>query len=188
MKKNHDNLPPHLDLEKVIVSREQIAQRIVTLADELTRFYQGKELTIVMVLTGALIFVSDLVRQINLKLRIEPVSISSYPGKSTATQGCKFRLPPSTRIAGRHVLIVDDIYDSGKTMAFLEDALREAGAADVHSCVLLRKQRADLPDRPGEVHFVGFDIPDEFVVGYGLDFDDLYRNLPDVGVLAEHAR
>lgn len=174
-------------IARVLVPRDRIAQRVAELAGEITAFYKDKEITIVMVLTGALMLVADLVRHLDLPVRIEPVSVSSYPGQATRSQGPSFRLPPEKNLAGRDVLIVDDIYDSGLTMGFLTQAVTDAGATSVRSCVLLNKDRPDLETRPASPHFVGFDIPDAFVVGYGLDFDDLHRNLPDICVLAQHA-
>ena len=189
-------MPPHIDhpgsshteISRVVVPRERIARRVEQLGQEITEFYQGREVTLMMVLTGALVFVSDLIHQLALPVRIEPVSVGSYPGARTQPQASRFRLPPPENLEGRHVLIVDDIYDSGQTMAVLTEAVRAARAASVRGCVLLRKDRPDLETRPGEVHFVGMDIPDVFVVGYGLDFDDLYRNLPDICVLKAHAQ
>lgn len=183
-----DSTPPQpADISKVLVTREQIAMRIEQLAEELVRFYEGRELTVLVVLTGALVFVSDLVRKMPLKVRIEPVSVHSYPGRATRSCGVQWRLPPPENLTGRNVLIADDIFDSGETMRFLLAAVASAGAEHVRSCCLLQKNRPDLGEH-GSADFVGFQIPDEFVVGYGLDFDGLYRNLPDIGVLAEHAR
>ena len=175
------------DNHRVLVPRDRIAERTHQLADEIAEFYAGREVTIVMVLTGALMFVADLIRLLHLPLRVEPVSVTSYPGQATRSQGPSFRLPPPQSLTGRDVLIIDDIYDSGCTMEFLVETITNAGAASVRSCVLLRKDRPDLDSRPAEPHFVGFDIPDAFVVGYGLDFDDLHRNLPDICVLQQHA-
>lgn len=174
------------DIDHVLVPREKIARRIGELATELTADYAGRELTIVLVLTGALPFAVDLLRHLPLRLRIEPVSVSSYPGLATRHQEAKFRLPLPKDLVGRDVLIVDDIFDSGRTMAILIEAAYVAGARDVKSCVLLCKDRPGLPGR-GAVDYQGFTIPDEFVVGYGLDSDGLYRNLPDIGVLRVHA-
>ncbi len=176
-----------MELASVLATREQIALRVAELAGELVEVYQGREITIVQVLTGALMFVADLVRQMPLCLRIESVSVSSYRGRDTRPGQARFRLPPPEDLSNRDVLIVDDIYDSGQTMKILVDAIKLSRPASIRQCVLLQKDRPDLPDRPG-VDFVGFKIPDEFVVGYGLDFDGLYRNLPDIGVLAEHLR
>ncbi|MBS3821977.1 MAG: hypoxanthine phosphoribosyltransferase [Phycisphaerae bacterium] len=187
-----DEGPPHANpiekhLARLLVPRDRIADRTVQLAQEIASFYEGRDVTLLAVLTGALIFVADLMRLLPLAARVEPVVVSSYPGRATRGQVPQFRLPPAHSLAGRHVLIVDDIYDSGRTMQFLTETAADAGAETVRSCVLLRKDRPDIASRPAEPHFVGFDIPDEFVVGYGLDFDDLYRNLPDIGVLRQHA-
>lgn len=182
------SMPDELgDLEKILVSREQIARRVGEMAGELAESYCGEELTILVVLTGALMVAADLVRKLPLKVLIEPVSVSSYPGLATRSEEPKFRLPLPEDLAGRNVLIVDDIFDSGQTMAILTEAAYVKGARSVRTCALLKKDRPDLPDRGG-VDLYGFDIPDEFVVGYGLDFDGHYRNLPDIGVLARHAR
>jgi hypoxanthine phosphoribosyltransferase len=175
------------DLQKILITRQQIARRVDELAENLTELYRDEELTILVVLTGALIFVADLVRKMPLKVLIEPVSVSSYPGLATRSREPKFRLPLPDGLAGRNVLIVDDIFDSGQTMAILTEAGYVKGAEHVRTCALLKKDRPDLPVR-GEVDLHGFDIPDEFVVGYGLDFDGHYRNLPDIGVLDPHAR
>lgn len=172
---------------RVLVSRAQIARRITELAGDLAQRFGSSELTVVPVMTGALMFVGDLVRQLPIRMQIEPVSVSSYPGQSVRSQGCVFRLPPPDDLRGRSVLIVDDILDSGKTLAFLRAAIRSVGAEDVQSCVLLRKERPDVPDRP-DADYVGFDIPDEFVIGYGLDYDGAYRNLPNIRVLAKELR
>lgn len=178
---------PHADVGRVLVGRQRIARRVKQLAAELTATHEGKELTILVVLTGALTFVADLIRHLPLRLRIEPVSVQSYPGSAVRAAPARFRLPLPRTLRGRDVLIVDDIFDSGRTMALLVEAVRRAGAKSVRTCALLRKKRPDLPDR-GEPDYFGFDIPDEFVVGYGLDFNGYYRNLPDIGVLRKHRR
>ncbi len=186
MKSDEKSIPPaqrDLQIGRVLVPRNRIAVRVGELADEIEDFYHGREVTLVMALTGALMLVADLVRQLTLPVRIEPVSVCSYPGRATRSQGPAFRLPPSHQLADRNVLIVDDIYDSGATMALLTRAAEDAGASSIRSCVLLNKDRPDLPSRPTPPHFVGFHIPDEFVVGYGLDYDGLYRNLPEICVL-----
>ena len=170
------------EISHVVVSTEQIAQRVESLGAELTQFYSDKEVTIIPVLTGAFVFASDLVRRLPLKLRIDPVSINSYPGMSIRSKGCSFRLPPPENLHNRDVLIVDDIYDSGQTMGFLTESVRNSGGRSIHTCALLQKMRPDLPERKS-IDFVGFDIRDEFVVGYGLDFDGFFRNLPDICVL-----
>jgi hypoxanthine phosphoribosyltransferase len=167
---------------RVVVARSDIALRVGELADQIANGYQEKELTILAVLTGALIFLADLIRRMPVTMRVDLVSVSSYPGAATASRGPQVTAGWTVDLSGRHVLIVDDILDSGRTLAMLQAAVADAGAADVKTCVLLRKQRSDLPDRL-QPEFVGFDVPNEFLVGYGLDHDSLYRNLPDVRAL-----
>lgn len=165
----------------VLVTRQQIARRVATLARQITQAFGEEELTIVAVMTGALVFLADLLRYLPMRTRVEVVSLSSYPGPAVRSQGPSFRLPPMGDLAGRHVVILDDILDTGRTLACLLDRIRSLNPASVRTCVLLRK------DRPGaqrvEPDWVGFDVPDEFVVGYGLDHEGLYRNLPDIRVL-----
>jgi hypoxanthine phosphoribosyltransferase len=125
-----------------------------------------------------MVFCSDLVRQLPLQLRIATMRVSSYPGTATNTQGAKLVEAQFDGLAGGHVLLVDDILDSGSTLRLLVPMLASHGALGVKTCVLLRKKRPEAMATP--VDYVGFDIPDEFVVGYGLDYDDYYRNLPDI--------
>lgn len=188
MIQNADRFDTHPDIARVVVTREEISQRVTLLAKEIAHDFAGEEITIICALTGAILFVSDLMRELENPIRIEPVSVSSYPGKSTRSRECKLRLGVSEKLCGKNVLLVDDIYDSGQTAAFIESFVMEHKPAKLRSCMLLRKDRPDIPNRPGRCDYFGFDIPDEFVVGYGLDFDGLYRNLPFIGVLAEHAR
>lgn len=175
----------HDDIAKVLLTAEEIAARVEALgraiASDLDRIDNGRGIVLVPVMTGAIIFVADLVRHLPQKLRIRVVTVSSYPGRSTASRGADIVGSLPDDLAGRHVLIVDDILDSGGTLRLLRNAMLERGAASVRTVVLLRKQRSDALDTPCE--YVGFDIPDEFVVGYGLDYDDEYRNLPFVGTL-----
>lgn len=171
------------DIDRVLFSRPRIAARVGELAREISRHYaQCEQLTIVAVLTGSLIFLADLIRQMPLRLRLDLVSICSYPGPAIRSQGPRFTLPLAADLAGKDVLVVDDILDSGQTLAALLEEIRAQGPASVRACVLLRKDRQDLPHRLA-VDFFGFDVANEFVVGYGLDFDHLYRNLPDICVL-----
>jgi hypoxanthine phosphoribosyltransferase len=171
-------------IDKVILSRQQISQRVDELARELARDLspphvpRGSHLTIVSVMTGGMVFCSDLVRQMPLQLRIATIRVSSYPGSATSTQGAKLVEAQLDGLAGGHALLVDDILDSGNTLKLLVPMLESHGAVAVKTCVLLRKKRPEAMAIP--VDYVGFDIPDEFVVGYGLDYDDYYRNLPDI--------
>ena len=177
------------DLEKILFDREQIAVRIVALAKEISRdldeLPEDGEIVLVSILTGSVIFVADLIRQLPQKLRIELVTVKSYPGRATESQGAKLIDGIDGSIEGKHVLIVDDILDSGGTLKLIRDELSKRNPASLRACVLLRKRRPSAMATPCE--YVGFDIPDVFVVGYGLDFDNYYRNLPVIGTLREEA-
>lgn len=178
-------IPPD-QLARVVVSADQIARRNRELGERIAGLYAGRELTIMAVLTGAMIFLADLIRQIPLQMRLDVVSISSYPGTATRSQGVRWQLPLSADLSGRHVLIVDDIVETGRTLEAMTDEIGQMAPASLRTCVLLRKQRPDLTRRH-EPDLVGFDVPDEFVVGYGLDYDNLYRNVPEICVLRQHA-
>ncbi|HUS48204.1 MAG TPA: hypoxanthine phosphoribosyltransferase [Phycisphaerae bacterium] len=176
----------HRRASRPVVSRRQIAERVESLAQRITEVYRGKELTVLAVLTGSVVFLADLIRRLAIPVRLEVAQVSSYPQEATSSRGMRFTLPLTASLAGRHVLILDDILDSGRTLSALVRKVESLRPASIRTCVLLRKRRADLPDRP-EPDFLGFEVPNEFVVGYGLDFNNLYRNLPDVRVLERAA-
>jgi hypoxanthine phosphoribosyltransferase len=165
---------------EVLISADQIRQRLVVLAAEIVRAYDGKPVTVVGVLNGCLMFVADLIRQIDLPLRVAFVTASSYrDGTSPGKLELHDEFLPD--ITARHILLLDDILDSGKTLARVVARLVERGAASVKVGVLLRKiGRQEVPFEPD---FVGFTIPDRFVVGYGLDYNDEHRHLPYIAVL-----
>lgn len=180
------------DIEKVLIDRHAIGRRIDQIAAEIiddlddpaADGVDGPEITLVPILTGSIIFVSDLIRRLPLRMQISLISVTSYPGTATTSRGASVeaeltKVPES--LTGRHVLIIDDILDSGNTLRLATDLIRRRGPATLKTCVLLRKQRPEAMDTP--VDYVAFDIPDEFVVGYGLDYDDYYRNLPDIVTL-----
>ena len=168
-------------LDRVLFTREQIARRVEELGAQLTRDYEGRVPLVVGVLTGASIFLCDLVRQINLPLRMDFMTVSSY-GASTRSSGVVRILKDlEAPLEGRDVLLVEDIVDTGLTLAYLLEVLRARRPASLRSCAFLDKPERRV--RPVTVDYVGFTIPNEFVVGYGLDFDQLYRNLPYVGAL-----
>ena len=177
----------HADVERILIPQAKIAQRVRELAAQITADHgpaalpNGGEVTIIPVLTGAMIFTADLIRQLPMRMKIGLLAISSYPGKSTAAGELRVVSQKTGDLRGRHVLIIDDILDSGGTVRHVRGMLSEAGAATVKVCVLLRKPTKGARGTP--VDYVGFEIPDEFVVGYGLDFDDHYRNLPDIVTL-----
>ncbi|HYF14982.1 MAG TPA: hypoxanthine phosphoribosyltransferase [Phycisphaerales bacterium] len=175
------------DFARVLVDRDAIARRVHELGAQITadvqRVAPGEEprLVIVAVMTGAMLFVSDLIREMPLKLHIELVAVSSYPGKSVESKGVMLKSALPDSIPGSHVLLIDDILDSGQTLHTLIDLIRKRTPASLRTCVLLRKPgKCKLPVTPD---YVGFDIPDEFVVGYGLDYDGYYRNHPAIAVL-----
>jgi hypoxanthine phosphoribosyltransferase len=171
------------DIAEVLVSEEAIRAKVAELGREISRDYQGKELLLIGLLRGAIVFLSDLMRAIDIPVQLDFIGISSY-GDSTESGAVRLVMDLETDIAGADVLIVEDIVDTGKTLFYLVENLRARQPASLRICALL-----DKPDRrqvPIEVAYVGFEIPDKFVVGYGLDFAEGYRNLPFVGVLKEH--
>lgn len=170
------------DITKVLVTEEQIAIRIEELAREIEKKYEGKDLLLVGVLKGAVMFMADLSRAIQLPVNMDWMAVSSY-GSGTQSSGVVRILKDlDADVLGRHVLIVEDIVDSGLTLSWLMSNLTARGAASVEVVALLRKP--DAAKVEVEVAWVGFDIPNEFVVGYGLDYAEHYRTLKDVGVLA----
>jgi hypoxanthine phosphoribosyltransferase len=169
------------DITKVLVTEAQIATRVKELASEIDKLYVGKDLLLVGVLKGAVMFMADLSRAIQIPVAMDWMAVSSY-GSGTQSSGVVRILKDlDADVLGRHVLIVEDIIDSGLTLSWLASNLSARGAASVEIVALLRKPEAAKVDV--DVKLVGFDIPNEFVVGYGLDFDEKYRTLKDVGVL-----
>ncbi len=170
------------DIEKILFHAATIQARIDELAERITEDYRGKELTVVTVLTGALMFTADLLRRIPLPLKLDCVSVASYHGGTETSGVVKFDQHSLPEIEGRHVLLVDDILDSGLTLEAITRRFREECAPlSVRACVLLSKRRGRRKDV--EADYAGFEIEDEFVVGYGMDYQERYRNLPFVGVL-----
>src|SRR6185436_353361 len=172
------------DLVEVLFTEKQIHDRLEELAREITADYEGKELLIVGILRGAAMVMADLARALGSHVEMDWMAVSSY-GSGTKSSGVVRILKDLDRdITGRHVLIVEDIIDSGLTLSWLMSNLGSRGPASVEVCTLLRKPDAAQVDVP--VRYVGFDIPNEFVIGYGLDYAERYRNVPFVGTLAPH--
>lgn len=172
------------DIEKVLVSAEQLAARLDEMAVDIETDYHGKDLLLVGVLKGAVMVMADLARRLHPGVEMDWMAVSSY-GSGTKSSGVVRILKDlDTDLTGRHVLIVEDIVDSGLTLSWLLANLRSRGPASVEIATLLRKPEA--LEMPVDVKYVGFDIPREFVVGYGLDYAERYRTLPYVGTLARH--
>jgi len=182
------------DIDHILIDRHNIAQRVEAVASQIMSDLladakgegESLDITLVPLLTGSFIFAADLIRHLPVKMKIRLLSVSSYPGTATSSRGAQIKddlsyLPAS--LAGQHVLVIDDILDSGNTLKLVSQTLAAMNPASLRTCVLLRKQRPEAMAFP--VDYVAFDIPDEFVVGYGLDFNDHYRNLPDIVTLRE---
>lgn len=169
------------DIEKVLLSEEEIAAKVKELGAQIARDYADKNPLIVSVLRGSFVFMADLVRAIDVPCTVDFMSVSSYGSGTTSSGEVKITKDFDVSIEGRHLIIVEDILDSGRTLSYLMKTLKARGAASIALCTFL-----DKPDRrvvPVEVAYKGFTVPDAFIVGYGLDYDQRYRNLPYVGVL-----
>ena len=169
------------DLERIMITEEQIAGRVREVAVQLDKLYEGRRPVVVCILKGSVMFFSDLIRHMETPLELDFMAVSSY-GAGTASSGqVRIIKDLSEHIEGRDVIVVEDILDSGNTLSYLLQILQARRPASVRLCTLL-----DKPSRrtkPVELHYAGFSIPDYFVVGYGLDYAEKYRNLPDIGVL-----
>ncbi len=169
------------DVARILIGADELQTRIGELGQEITRDYAGKEPLLVGVLKGAVMFMVDLSRRIDLAVEIDFMAVSSY-GSSTQSLGVVRILKDLDRaIDGRDVLVVEDIVDTGLTLRYIVDNLRDRCPASIRICALLQKQKARGTGPP--IDYLGFEIPDQFVVGYGLDYAERYRNLPYVGVL-----
>lgn len=166
---------------EILISEQRIGARVEELGRQIDEDYRGRSLTIVAVLTGSLILLADLIRRIHLPHRVGLVQASSYKGATTERGTLVINESLAPDVAGRDVLLLDDIFDTGHTLSALVPHLRDRGALSVRTAVLLRKiGRQEVAMEPD---YVGFEIPDAFVVGYGLDYDDDYRHLPHIAVL-----
>jgi hypoxanthine phosphoribosyltransferase len=169
------------DLERVLFDQATIVQRLDEIAAQISADYRDRELTVIAILNGSLMFMADLLRRIPLPLRLDCLSVASYHGGLQTSGEVIFRQIAQPDVAGRHILLLDDILDSGTTINAIREKLQTASPQSIRVCVLLRKIKERA--RPTEADYVGFDIADEFVVGYGLDYRERYRNLPCIGVL-----
>lgn len=173
--------PLEQDIDHILFSEEQLAQRVHEIAAQIDKDYEGKEPLLVSVLRGSFVFMADLVRQITVPCTVDFMAVSSYGSGTTSSGQVKIVKDLSETIEGKDVLVVEDILDSGNTLSYLLKLLEARRPASIRLCTLL-----DKPERrtkPVAVQYSGFTIPDEFVVGYGLDYNERYRNLPYIGVL-----
>lgn len=169
------------DIETILLTKEQLAQRVKELAAKISEDYRDKDCVLVSVLKGSFIFYADLVREIDFHTTINFIRVSSYGSGTSSSSEITFKYPMDSKVEGKHVLVIEDIIDSGNTYVFLQKYFKEQGALTVCMCSLLDKPERREVDISAE--YVGFEIPNEFVVGYGLDYDEKYRNLPYIGVL-----
>lgn len=168
-------------IQEVLFSEEELAKRVEEIAKEIEKDYQGKEIMLISVLRGSFVFMADLCRRIDLPCTLDFMSVSSY-GKGTSSSGqVQITKDLSSDISSKHIIVVEDILDSGNTLSYLLKLLEQRNPASIRLCTLL-----DKPDRrvkEVKVDYSGFSIPDAFVVGYGLDYAEQYRNLPYIGIL-----
>ena len=197
------------DIDHILLDRDTISRRLDSLAEQVAADLLaetetpsgdggpssgdesptsgGGEITLVPILTGSIIFLADLIRRLPIPMQIRVMSVTSYPGTSMSSKGASLeaaltKLPED--LSNNHVLIVDDILDSGNTLRLVKQIIEQRNPISLRTCVLLRKR---IPSAMSfDVDYVAFDIPDEFVVGYGLDYNDYYRNLPDIVTLKKH--
>ncbi|MDE6744794.1 MAG: hypoxanthine phosphoribosyltransferase [Lachnospiraceae bacterium] len=166
---------------RVMIPEEEIDRRIRELGAKISQEYEGKELHMICILKGSVFFASELAKRITVPVTLDFMAVSSYGNDTVSSGNIQIRNDLAESIEGRHVLVIEDIIDTGKTLSFLMKMLQERKPASLKLCTLL-----DKPDRrthPVDVDYVGFEIPDEFVVGYGLDYAQKYRNLPYIGVV-----
>ena len=174
------------DIQKILITEEELKNRIRELGEVLTRDYEGKDPVVVGVLKGVVIFYADMIRQLKVPCQMDFMWISSYAGTST-TGNMVVRKDVSADIKGRHVLILEDIYDTGNSLDFVVKHLQSKEPASLKICTLLDKPARRKPGITLKADYTGFVVPNEFVVGYGLDYNEHYRNLPYVGVLKPEA-
>lgn len=169
------------DIERVLLSEQEIAEKVKQLGEQISRDYADKNPIIVGVLKGSFVFMADLLRAISVPCTIDFMSVSSYGSGTSSSGEVKIIKDFDQSVEGRHLIVIEDILDSGRTLSYLMKTLKARGAASITLCTFL-----DKPERrvvPVEVAYCGFTVPDAFIVGYGLDYDQKYRNLPYVGVL-----
>ena len=173
------------DVERILLTEKQIQARVAELAAQLQRDYAGRQPLLVGVLTGAFVFLADLLRHLPMDLAVDFIQVSSYGDSTQSSRQVKVVKDLTRPVEGKHVVVVEDIVDTGHSLKFILETLSQRGAASIRCCVLLDKPSRREVQVP--LDYVGFEIPDHFVVGYGLDFAQRYRNLPYVAVLRPEA-
>ena len=174
------------NIQKILITEEQLQARIQELGEILTKEYEGKNPVVIGVLKGVVVFYADMIRQIKVPCQMDFMRVSSYRGVAS-TGNMLMKLDLSADIKGRHVLILEDIFDTGKSLQFTYDYIMTKDPASVKIVTLLDKPEGRLEGITVQADYIGFSIPNEFVVGYGLDFNEQYRNLPYVGILKPEA-
>ena len=169
------------DIQEVLFSEQQLADKVAELGARISADYAGKDPLIVSVLKGSYVFMADLTRRISIPCNVDFMAVSSYGAGTKTTGEVQIIKDIGSKIDGRHLIIVENILDSGVTLSFLMKVLKARGAASIRLCTLLSKPERRKVDVP--VDYLGFEIPDAFVVGYGLDYAEKYRNLPYIGIL-----
>jgi hypoxanthine phosphoribosyltransferase len=172
----------HSDIESVLISSDRIAEMVSQIAERINSDYAGKNPMLISVLKGSFIFMADLLRKITIPCTVDFMAVSSYGKKSVTTGAVKIVKDLEKDIEGRHVIIVEDILDSGITLSYIMNLMNAKKPASIRLCTLLDKPARRVA--PVKVDYEGFEIPDEFVVGYGLDYAEQYRNLPYIGILS----
>ena len=169
------------DIQEILFTEEQLKNRVNEIARQIETDYAGKEIMLISVLRGSFVFMADLCRAVELPCTLDFMSVSSYGSGTTSSGQIQILKDLSEDITGRHVIVVEDILDSGNTLSYLLNILEHRHPASVRLCALLDKPERRV--KPVELHYSGFSIPDAFVVGYGLDYAEKYRNLPYIGIL-----
>ncbi len=173
----------HQDVERILFTEEELAARVKELGEQISRDYEGKNVVLIGVLKGAVVFFADLMRAVTVPAAIDFIACSSYGMGSTTSGEVQIRKDLDHSIEGKHVIVVEDIVDTGTTLHYLLDNLAKRGAKSVKLAALLNKPSRRKVDVA--VDYMGFEVPDYFVVGYGLDYAERYRNLPYIGILKE---
>lgn len=169
------------DINRILITEEEIKNKVIELAEQINKDYEGKDLLLICVLRGSIIFTADLIRALSIPVKIDTIAVSSYGAEAKSSGVVRLNKDLDEDITNKHVLIIEDIVDSGLTLQYLKKMLEHRNPASVRVCALLDKREQRVHDQ--EPEYCGFAIPNEFVVGYGMDYDEYYRQLPYIGIL-----